>query len=66
MYHIKNKNDVKSLVSKTLEMEHKIVSSVFQDEEEKTNIFTKYPMQENTPIEDVLEIAQKLKTIPAL
>ena len=61
MYHIKNKDEVRSLVSQTLVMEHKIVSSVFTNEEEKTNIFTKYQMQENTPIEEILEIAKSLK-----
>ena len=62
MYHIKDANAVKQLVSKTLKTEYKIKSSVFEDlEEEKVNIFTKYPIMENVEIKDLEKESEKIK-----
>ena len=61
-YHIKDANAVKQLVSNTLKTEYKIKSSVFEDaEEEKVNIFTKYPIMENVEIKDLEKESEKIK-----
>jgi hypothetical protein len=62
MYYIKDINAVKKLVSKTLKTEYKIKSSVFTDvEDEKVNIFTKYPIVENIPIESLEKESEKIE-----
>ena len=62
MYHIKDANAVKKLVSKTLKTEYKIKSSVFADaEDEKVNIYTKYPIKENIPIEALEKESEKIE-----
>ena len=64
MYHIRDANAVKQLVSKTLKTEYKIKSSVFADaEDEKVNIYTKYPIKENIPIEDLEKESEKIEKI---
>ena len=62
MYHIKDANAVKKLVSKTLKTEYKIKSSVFADvEDKKVNIYTKYPIKENIPIQDLEKESEKIE-----
>ena len=61
MYHIKDINAVKKLVSKTLKTEYKIKSSVFTNaEDEKVNIFNKYPIVEKFPIESLEKESEKI------
>ena len=61
MFHINNKEDVKKLVSKTLKIENRIVSSIIQDEYETVNIYKEYPMIENIPIQDIQKLAKSIK-----
>jgi len=62
MYHIKDATAVKHLVSRTLKTEHRIKSSVFEDEEEeKVNIYEKYQIIENIPIEELEKKSKEIK-----
>ena len=61
MYHIQNKEEVKKLVSKTLSVEHKLKSSVFDDDmDEKENIYEVFPIIENIEIENIQKMADEL------
>ena len=64
MYHIKDADAVKSLVSRTLKTEHRIKSSVFEDDDEnRFNIYEKYPIIENLPIEKLEEKSKEIKNL---
>ena len=54
MYHIKDANAVKKLVSKTISIENKINSSIFSNaDDEKVNIYTAYTIKEDIAIKDL-------------